>query len=141
MILAGGNYASRIEPMGRAVYLHRGRLFDVSWSVCHAEQSFCPCGRDGRGETVVSHTPGPWEISWYKIPDCEYRLAKTIGPIAPDHGHWSGWTIAEEADALLVAAAPEMFALLKKFTEDYPSVDLAVIIHEALQIVEKVSGK
>ena len=59
------------------------------------------------------HTPGPWEITWERDTDHEgAKRAISIGPIIPVHDHWSGWTITDEMDAHLIAAAPDLLAAL-----------------------------
>lgn len=78
----------------------------------------------------AQYTPGPWAIAWYecranrrdadelkdgtKEGDVFWRLPVTIGPVSAAHSHWGGVLIdIEEADAHLVAAAPELYASLK----------------------------
>ena len=79
-------------------------------------------------------TPGPWEINWFNCTanasDVAYArtkgdtqlqvghtfwcVARSIGPITIDSNHWSGDHLdVSEADARLIAAAPEMAEALE----------------------------
>ena len=81
-------------------------------------------------------TPGPWEINWFNCTanasDVAYArtkgdtqlqvghtfwcVARSIGPITIDSNHWSGDHLdVSEADARLIAAAPEMAEALEAF--------------------------
>ena len=83
---------------------------------------------------MTQHTPGPWEIHWYhcrmdasdvehakangnlsaKVGDVLWRAPRSIGPCEIDHSHWGGNLLTvEDADAYLIAAAPELLAALK----------------------------
>lgn len=57
----------------------------------------------------VKHTSLPWEIDWYECREGEkllWRMARSIGPLSPDHNHWAGWTVCEtEADVQFAARA------------------------------------
>ena len=58
--------------------------------------------------------PVPWEITWERNTDHNgAKRAVAIGPIEPRHDHWSGWTIADEPDAHIVGAAPNLLAACK----------------------------
>ena len=83
---------------------------------------------------TATHTPGPWKISWYeckmnredveyakkegnlnaKVGDVLWRAPSSIGPCASEHSHWGGDLLTvEEADARLIAAAPDLLEAAK----------------------------
>jgi hypothetical protein len=66
---------------------------------------------------MSAHTPGPWR--WIKAED--YPSTRLVGPDGADvieiyesHG---GGTMATEADAHLIAAAPDLLAALTNFID------------------------
>ena len=65
----------------------------------------------------MKHTPGPWKIDWYICRDAGkelWRVPRSIGPACVDHNHWARNHIAvDEADARLIAAAPDLLEALK----------------------------
>jgi hypothetical protein len=65
------------------------------------------------------YTKGPWVIDWYGCTSgngkTHWRVPRSIGPISPDHDHWSGpYLDVEEPDAYLIAAAPDLLEALEK---------------------------
>lgn len=57
----------------------------------------------------AQHTPGPWEIDYgYN------RIIKSIGPCVPDEYAGSAWLEVTEANARLIAAAPDLLEALKQ---------------------------
>ena len=72
----------------------------------------------------MSYTPGPWNVDWYiQYSDGGsevWRVPRSIGPISADHNHWSGPHLdcgeneEGEANARLIAAAPELVEALKE---------------------------
>lgn len=61
----------------------------------------------------AKHTPGPWKIDYgYN------RSINFIGPCVPDQYAGSSWLRVTEANARLIAAAPELLEALKLLVED-----------------------
>lgn len=59
--------------------------------------------------SAPKHTPGPWQIDYgYN------RIIKSIGPCFPDEYAGSTWLEVTEADARLIAIAPELLEKCKK---------------------------
>ena len=82
----------------------------------------------------LKHTPGPWEI---KQDDRGYF--ENIGPLSMGFTHADDvWLDIEEADARLIAAAPEMLGALimiyKVWHED------SILISSVKAIIEKATG-
>lgn len=84
------------------------------------------------------HTPGPWEINWYecrmdrddvayahkegnlsaKVGDVLWRSPRSIGPCEIENSHWGGDLLTvEEADARLIAAAPDLLFWMRYIAE------------------------
>ena len=60
----------------------------------------------------AKHTPGPWKIDYgYN------RSINFIGPCVPDQYAGSSWLRVTEANARLIAAAPELLDALKGMLE------------------------
>ena len=59
----------------------------------------------------AKHTPGPWKIDYgYN------RSINFIGPCVPDQYAGSSWLQVTEANARLIAAAPELLEALQEVT-------------------------
>jgi hypothetical protein len=66
--------------------------------------------------SASKHTPGPWRIARYNHEDEEARLEMDCNH--PDGWRWSGWIgVRTEANARLIAAAPDMLGALKEMLE------------------------
>lgn len=61
---------------------------------------------------IAKHTPGPWEIDYgYN------RIIKSIGPCVPDEYAGSAWLEVTEANARLIAAAPDLLEFAKEWLD------------------------
>ena len=71
---------------------------------------------------MSKHTPGPWEIDWYICREGNkelWRVPRSIGPACTDHNHWAGnYITVDEADARLIAAAPDLLAALERIADE-----------------------
>ena len=100
----------------------------------------------------TQHTPGPWAINWYectmdqsdvehakskgnlnaKVGDVLWRSPRSIGPCGSDHSHWGGDLLTvEEADARLIAAAPDLLEALLHIQRCIPLGGFAQIHHKS----------
>lgn len=61
---------------------------------------------------MSAHTPGPWGLTRWTAPD-DYGWSIKIGD-APHRLDVSAWSESSEADARLIAAAPELLSALKR---------------------------
>lgn len=95
-----------------------------------------------------TYTPGPWEIGLFNgvvvaridvAPDPEGRITGHY-----DEKYYGGYLIAEsilhEADARLVAAAPELLECLKEAIED-AELETNNIPKKWLDLVARIEGK
>ncbi len=65
-------------------------------------------------EKHATHTPGPWGYSEGEI----YRGNNPIASVIPSFG-WFRKTAEDEANARLIAAAPEMYEVLREVLIEY----------------------
>jgi len=99
---------------------------------------------------MTKHTPGPWEIIRFQDPcfegdDREYaaidgqtvRVARIIGAVKvhPPAPHEEN-----EANALLIAAAPDMLVALKTIALHAPSLDIVGIRELCDEAIAKAQG-
>mgnify|MGYP006357519355 CR=1 FL=1 len=67
---------------------------------------------------MSKHTPGPWAISPTSRPETEFSVADTSGMIICRFDRWICDAEPEQdANARLIAAAPELLAALQALTE------------------------
>lgn len=64
---------------------------------------------------MSAHTPGPWVLSGWTAPD-DYGWSIKVGD-APYRIEVSAWSASSEADARLIAAAPDLLAELRETLE------------------------
>lgn len=109
----------------------------------------------------AKHTPGPWTISWYnctmdkedvehakskgnmnaKVGDVLWRAPRSIGPCGSEHSHWGGDLLTvEEADARLIAAAPDMLETLKRLREMCADFGANTACEVASAAIDKATG-
>lgn len=101
----------------------------------------------------IKHTPGPWEITWFhcrmdaddvkhaeskgdltaKVGDVLWSAPKSIGPCEIEHSHWGGDLLdVEEADARLIAAAPDLLEACKTLVHLRETEDWMETLHKAV---------
>ena len=83
----------------------------TTWCVvCNTERDEFP-GLHTRTEAMSAHTPGPWQVSNDNVVhNGEARVAKVLKP--------RGWESDDEANARLIAAAPELLEALRLLVSD-----------------------
>ena len=80
----------------------------------------------------AQHTPGPWEI------DFGYnRIINFIGPCVPNQYAGSAWLEVTEADARLIAAAPELL----EFAEEVRRTGDTRLASMAIAVIAKAIGE
>ena len=86
----------------------------------------------------AKHTPGPWKIDYgYN------RSINFIGPCVPDQYAGSSWLRVTEANARLIAAAPELLDALKGMLEvfgDEFGMGNSSVCDDARAAIAKVEG-
>ena len=91
---------------------------------------------------TVAHTPGPWR---YAEPLPQHERPMVWGPderqIA-DCGGWPNRTHAErQANARLIAAAPDLLAVVRDFLDAPDADSLANVAIDARAAIERVAGE
>ena len=105
---------------------------------------------------MSKHTPGPWEIEWYecradaddvkarqakKIGELFWKFPTAIGPLMANENHWAGMYLdVEEADARLIAAAPELLEAVKVLVEN-GGIGPEQMFHDARAAIAKATGE
>lgn len=90
---------------------------------------------------TTKHTPGPWEIErGYST------IIKSIGPCVPDEYAGSAWLEVSDADARLIAAAPDLLRalsdLIETITAPYASeLETRLAIKDAKIEISKATGE
>ena len=75
--------------------------YDIDWHVCRANG-------DDVAESKKTGKP-------LKLGDELWRIPRRIGPVYPDHNHWTGDCLSgEEEDFFLMAASPVLLHTLKE---------------------------
>lgn len=85
----------------------------------------------------MSHTPGPW--GYHRIESGEFVITDLRPPLPGFTDSSVGKMGLNEADAMLVAAAPDLLAALKDVMADAESVD-AEVWEVALMVIAKAEG-
>ena len=90
-------------------------------------------------EKHATHTPGPWGYSEGEI----YRGNNPIASVIPSFG-WFRKTAEDEANARLIAAAPEMFETMKSIlavvNDPGPIFPGTAIGDKVREVLAKVEG-
>jgi len=82
--------------------------WEITWFTCRADAN------DVKHEATRKLKRGEQRRD-LKVGDALWRVAKSIGPISPDHCHWAGWHLGvDEDEARLIAAVPELVEALRK---------------------------
>jgi len=110
---------------------------------------------------MTQHTKGPWEINWYectmdqsdvkhakskgnlnaKVGDVLWRSPRSIGPCGSEHSHWGGDLLTvEEADARLIAAAPDLLEALQHLMAAHGE-QLDYAFQQAQDAIAKATGE
>ena len=83
----------------------------------------------------AKHTPGPW-----KIERGYGTIIKSIGPCVPDEYAGSAWLEVSEADARLIAAAPELLKALEAMLSEVEGCCCSTE-KQALAAIAKATGE
>jgi len=88
---------------------------------------------------MSKHTPGPWEVKSPANDSRAFDVYAQGGHLKMHHGHWGG-----EADARLIAAAPELFQALQVLLEMPALKNIPVLgtgpVDAARAAIAKVTG-
>ncbi len=88
------------------------------------------------GSKSSSHTPGPWEVR--KVKD----VTEVVGYLLPNAPQLIFDPCRmDEANARLIAAAPEMYELLSHITNHDPLLPCGFCINEARRIKAEIDGE
>ena len=106
----------------------------------HSEQPEAPT------TDPVSHTPGPWLIVRDPRPDMEWNnsIAVAAAPhleICSMFHHSEGWNDTDEANARLIAAAPDLLAALKFVRRLWAKDDKCAEIDVIDSAIAKAEGR
>ena len=99
---------------------------------------------------MSKHTPGPWiideNIAMIKsnpqaLGDQEY-ICELYDKVNDLGNEWTDDSMSGEivANARLIAAAPEMFELLKKMQDATLDIQLAFLLQDAGELIDKIWG-
>jgi hypothetical protein len=93
---------------------------------------------------TATHTPGPWRISGCKIGDSLLIEHGDIGTVSPCIGlvYIDEGRLPQQANARLIAAAPEMLEALKGLIGDCSQIGLRGDAYTAaVNVLAKAEGK
>jgi hypothetical protein len=109
-----------------------------------------PVGLMAENQSECSHTPGPWKLDWQPVPGrgvhADFPYLHYVGiqsanyyDVAPNGLSVTGYM--RKADALLIAAAPDMLEALKKIVSegDYTAPERMKRIAQAA--IDKAEGR
>jgi hypothetical protein len=92
---------------------------------------------------TAKHTPGPWKVKTYNHVQ-SLKRPEIYGPSHPDGGEYAPiCSVANEADARLIGAAPDMLEILREQTDaaqdvidNWSSGDLAAAVNALESLIE-----
>lgn len=92
----------------------------------------------------LKHTPAPWTVTFQENCDWVINGSNGYNIVAIPHDEESGNSLADNANANLIAAAPELLAALELLlieTRNIMHHDTVWARSEAIRAIEKAKGK
>lgn len=92
-------------------------------------------------KSEVKHTPGPWHFSSART-SCDFHVHQKSGVMIAVCGRSTA--VENEANARLIAAAPELLAALKGFLDHVGGAadrDLQSLLYQAEDAISKAEGR
>ena len=98
---------------------------------------------------IATHTPGPWCVGQYPDAHCRiyapketHAIARTYGPELNGIGVCRLTGQQNAADAVLIAAAPELLDVLRAIISDGIHCDVVPHLHDrAVAVIAKATGE